>query len=445
MSFALSELPVVAAAENLSPVLPGGHLPWLAELRRTAIAAFLEQGLPHRRTEAFKYSFSALGVVGRLDFVPALIAGEATLEALPPEVPALEGHRIVLLNGSVSAQFSDQAALPAGVSVQSLAAVLAQDPQSLEGVLGGAVSYDERPFAALASGLVDDGVVVRIAAGVTLEKPIHIVSVTAPPGDAPILAQPRILVLAEANSQATLLESHVALGETETLSLPVVEITLEAGAALTHVKVRNDAAKALHVASRAVVVKAGAVYRGFALSLGGAVARDDIALTLAEPHAQGSLHGAYAARAYQHMDTTISVDHAAESCSSSQVYKGVLDQHGRGVFQGKILVRHGAQHTDGQQLHKALLLSDTAEVDVKPELKIYADDVSCSHGAACGELDDEALFYLQARGLDEATARDLLIEGFLDDVLEQLEDDSVREALMGLVRGWLDGRKEGGK
>ncbi|GAB3458692.1 Fe-S cluster assembly protein SufD [Insolitispirillum peregrinum] len=442
MSVVLSEIPVVTAATGLSPVLPGGHLPWLTGLRQAALAAFQQQGLPHRRTEAFKYSFAALGVVGKLDFVPALIAGDATLEALPAALPAFDGHKVVLLNGSYAPHLSDRAALPAGVEVQPLASLLAHQPERLEGLLGSLVQYDEQPFAALASGLVDDGVVVLLEAGTVLDRPLHIVSITLTPGDAPVMAQPRLLIKAGAGSTATILESHVALGETETLSLPVAEILVEPNARLTHLKVRNDTAKALHVASRTVKVLAGGVYQAFALSLGGAVARDDIAVELAGEQAVAHLNGAYAARDYQHMDTTIHMDHAVPNGRSSQVYKGVLADHGRGVFQGKVTVRKGAQHTDGQQLHKALLLSESAEVDVKPELKIYADDVTCSHGAACGELDDEALFYLRARGLDEATARDLLIEGFLDDVVEQVEDDAIRTVLVGLVRAWLDARQE---
>lgn len=442
MSISLSDLPVVAAAENLSPVLPGGHLPWLQALRQNAMEAFRAQGLPHRRTEAFKYTFSALGVVGRLDFVPALIAGDASLEALPSSVPAFDAHRVVLVNGSYAAQFSDRAALPEGVEVLSLAEVLAKSPERISERLGSLVSYAEQPFTALASSLVDDGVVVLLAEGVILERPLHIVSITLTPGDAPVMVQPRLLIQAGAESVATILESHVAIGATETLSLPVAEIAVERGAKLTHIKVRNDADKAIHIASRAVQVGEQAQYHAFALSLGGAVARDDLSVLLAGSYADAKLCGAYAAHGYQHMDTTITMDHAVPHCTSAQVYKGVLADHGRGVFQGKVTVRKDAQKTDGQQLHKALLLSDTAEVDVKPELKIYADDVSCSHGAACGELDDEALFYLRARGLDEATARDLLIEGFLDDVIEHVQDEAVRDVLISLVRRWLDGRRE---
>jgi Fe-S cluster assembly protein SufD len=437
MTVSVSDIPLVAAAENLSPALPGHAAPWLGALRAKGLDVLRENGMPTRRSEAFKYSFAALGAAGKHEFVPALIAGDATVETLPAAITAIAGHRVVLVNGSWSAALSDRAPLPQGVSVVSLAQELETNPASLQDRLGATLDLSLSPYAALATGLLDDGVVVRIAAGTVLEQPIHIVSLVVTPGDGPVMVQPRLLIEVGADAVVTVIESHSALPGVETLTLPVAEVTLGRGAKLTHVKIRDDHSPAFHVASRQVTVEQGASYDAFALSMGGLTARDEIHVDLVGPHAQARVNGAYACCGYQHMDTTICITHTATDCRSEQTYKGVMDDHGRGVFQGRTIVTRGAQKTDGHQLHKALLLAPTAEVNVKPELTIYADDVSCSHGAACGELDEEALFYLQARGLDEDTARSLLIEGFLDEVVDTIEAEPLRDLLSGMVHQWL--------
>jgi Fe-S cluster assembly protein SufD len=447
MTIRVSDIPLVAAAENLSPVLPGHGADWLTALRAKGLETLRQGGMPHRQSELYKYSFAALGAAGKHDFVPALIAGDATVERLPETVTALDAYRVVLVNGSWSPTLSDRGELPAGLSVQSLAALLSSDADSLKESLGAGLDLSQSPYAALATGLIDDGVVVRLAPGTVLDKPVQIVSLAVTPGDGPVMLQPRILIEVGADAVATVIETHMALPGVETLSLPVAEVTLGRGATLKHVKIRDDHSPSYHVGARQVTVGQGACYDAFAASFGGKAGRDEISVHMAEPHAEAKVNGVYALRDLQHMDTTICITHSAENCRSEQVYKGVMDDHGRGVFQGRVIVDRAAQKTDGQQLHKALLLSPTAEIDVKPELTIYADDVSCAHGAACGELDDEALFYLQARGLDEKTARSLLIEGFLDEVIDGLDSEPLRDLLTAMVHRWLSRQNltEGGR
>ena len=283
---------------------------------------------------------------------------------------------------------------------------------------------------------------ITLAAGAVVERPLHILHVVvAGEAEQPLAVQPRILVQAGAGSVATLVESHCGLGEAVTLTNGVSELLVDRGATLTHLLFQNESRAATHIWATQAVLQERAVYDSFRLSLGGRMARHDIRLTLAGDHAEGSATGAYAAGEGQHMDTTLYVDHAAPHGVSRQVYKGVLDGSGRGVFQGRIHVQRGAQKTDGHQLHKALLLSRRAEVDVKPELTIYADDVACSHGAAAGELDEDALFYLRARGIAPAEARALLIEGFLDDVVDQVRHEAGREALKARIHHWLEQRR----
>jgi Fe-S cluster assembly protein SufD len=358
-----------------------------------------------------------------------------------------EGHRLVLVNGRFSPDLSDLGALPRGVTVQSLASALDTDPAAVEPHLGRLLPLDGYPFAALNTGLLGDGLVIRVKDGALIEAPLHVIFVAHGVGeDTPVAFHPRLLVIVGKGAVATLLESHVGTNGGETLSNSVTEISVGDDAVFHHYKVQNEAATATHLAAAQVVVGAKAVYETFALSFGARLARHDIRVCLDGEGAEARVNGAYAADTGQHMDTSSYIDHALPHTTSNQTYKGVVDGSGRGVFQGRINVRRAAQGTNGHQLHKALLLSRKAEVDAKPELTIYADDVQCSHGATCGQLDEDHLFFLRARGLNEDEARGLLIEGFLDDVIDTVSNEAVRQSMRDMVHAWLierSGRKEG--
>lgn len=413
--------------------VPAGGPEWLSALRAQGLSSYEAQGLPGRRSEAWKYTRIDT-LLKKLAFVPAPPA--------PREVPegilGCAGHRLVLLNGRFAPELSDLEALPKGVTVQSLADVLGSDPAALEPHLGRFLPLEGYPFAALNTGVLADGVVIRVHDGALVETPLHVISVAQGADEGTVAFHPRLLVTVGKGAVATLLESHVGGGET--LSNTVTEISVGADAVFHHYKVQNEALAATHVAATQVVVGAKAVYEAFALSFGGRLARHDIRVCLDGEGAEARVNGAYAADSGQHMDTSSFIDHALPNGTSVQTYKGVVDGSGRGVFQGRINVRRHAQGTNGHQLHKALLLSRKAEVDTKPELTIYADDVQCSHGATCGELEEDQLFYLRARGLDEAEARGLLIEGFLDDVIDGVSSEVVRQAMRDMVHAWLLGR-----
>jgi len=223
------------------------------------------------------------------------------------------------------------------------------------------------------------------------------------------------------------------------LAQPVTDVVLEAGAVLEHYKSQQEGLEAYHIATAMVRVAERARYDSFALATGAALARNDITVSLDGPGAFCRLDGAFLARGRQHLDTTTEIIHASREASSRETYKGVLDEQGRGVFQGRIVVAPDAQKTDGHQSCKTLLLSDRAEIDTKPELEIYADDVKCSHGATAGEIDHDALFYLRARGIDADGARSMLIEAFVEEVLDEIASEPVRQGFAGVVRGWLGG------
>ena len=259
-------------------------------------------------------------------------------------------------------------------------------------------------------------------------------------GSEPVSFHPRHLIVVGVGSVATIVESHVGDGTYFTNS--VNEISVGDGAVLNHYKLQNDGSEAYHLAANLVRIGDRAVYDSFVLQVGGKLARNEVRTELGE-RVECRLNGAYLGRGEQHIDNTTFVDHAAPNSSSREVYKGVLDESARGVFQGKILVRQDSQKTDGHQLNKTLLLSQGTEIDSKPELEIYADDVKCSHGATTGELEEEQLFYLRARGINLEMARGMLVAAFVGEALAEMQVDAPRAAFQAVVDDWLERRSEG--
>lgn len=426
--------PFVRASLEAAAAAPAGT-DWLDAVRTDARRAFEAQGLPVRRTETWKYT-----ILGALKTAPFAAAPAVSLDKAPlDKALEIDAHRVVLVNGRLAPALSDQGA-PQGVEIASLADVLRTDPDSVKADLGRLMPSEGHPLAALNTAVLSDGLVVRVKRGTVVERPIHLIHVAAA-GDSPAIFHPRLLVQVGDGAVVTLVESHVGLGGAATFANGVTEITLGADAVLTHTILQNEERDAVHLAAIQAHLGEKALYDMFRLSFGARLSRADIRVAFTGPNAEARLNGAYAAGQDQHMDTTGYVDHAVPCCRSENVYKGVLDGNGRGVFQGKIHVARDAQKTDGQQLHKSLLLSREAEIDTKPELEIYADDVKCAHGAAAGALDEDALFYLMARGIAPDDARALLIEGFLDDVIDGVSNDSLRGAMLKRVHAWLEGRR----
>ncbi|WP_019645939.1 Fe-S cluster assembly protein SufD [Novispirillum itersonii] len=433
---ALSLVTVTEAAQAATPLTDAA----LTALRNEGLTAFTAHGLPTRTHERWKYT--RVSPLAEVSFIAAPATGDAdvvrTAEGQALDVPG--ALRLVLVNGRLRTDLSDAAALTqAGISVQTLSDAIAADAAAVRSGLGQALALADNPFVALNTAALSDGLVIRVAATTQASTPLHLLWITAPTAGAAVLVQPRLLVEIGRGAALTLIESQTGR-DGDSLTNRVSDITLADDARLTHISLHNDSRQARLLTALQARIQRGAVYDGFALTLGGALVRADLRVELLGPGAEARLNGAYAAGTGQHVDTTSFIDHAAPHCTSAQTLKGVLDGTGRGVFQGRVNVRRVAQKTDGHQLHKALLLSRGAEVDTKPELTIFADDVKCSHGAATGELDEDALFYLRARGLDADTARSLLIEGFLDDVVELVADEPLRDALTAKIHQWLESR-----
>jgi Fe-S cluster assembly protein SufD len=435
-------LPYAARQAAMVGRLPGADIAWLRRLREESLARVVDGGVPSPRVERWKYT--NLNALAQVEFEAAANeAGTAAAVALPRFLgDDVAVHRMVFLNGAFRRELSDLAGLPGGATIESLADVLARDPQGL------ATHFRDRKasdgLAALNTALMADGAVIRLAPETRLERPLLLVFLGGS-NERALATHPRNLIVAGAGARATVIELHAPAADAAYWSQPVTEIAIGRGACLRHYKCQQESLRAFHLAATTVRVEADGRYDSFALATGGALARNEVSVTLDGPGASCRLDGGYLGRRRQHIDTTTEIVHAKPHTTSHEAFKGVLDDQGRGVFQGRILVEKDAQKTDGQQSCRTLLLSDRAEIDTKPELEIYADDVKCSHGATVGEIEPDALFYLRARGVGETEARRMLIEAFLGDVLEDIADGSVRSGFARAVGSWLAGVTEGAR
>lgn len=426
MSIDADTLPLVAGPDPAA--LAEASPDWLAALRRPATARYRQLGLPGPRTEAWK--FTGLNAIKALQPVPA--AGPAA-GGLPAPLAAMPQAAIRVENGRL-AMLPD--ALPAGVEVASLGDAAAV-PGWVRDALGSVASIDAHPFAALNTAQFTGGVAVRIARNAMPEAPLVLALVTsAAGGDAAAIDHPRVLVVVEEGASADLVTAH--LGDGGYLANPVTEIVVGAGARLGHAILQAESPEAFHVSMTAVRLADKASYDGFVLATGARLARHEVRAELDGLHVEYAINGVYLGAGGQHHDITTFIDHARPHGTSHEMVKGVLTERARGVFQGKILVRPDAQKTDGFQMNRALLLSREAEIDSKPELEIYADDVKCSHGATVGELDDDQLFYLMARGVPRARARALLVEAYVQEAVALIGRAPVRDAFAAVASDWLD-------
>ena len=406
---------------------------WLSQRRRGGMDRFEAVGLPTPRAEAWKYT--NLRPLERFDFDRA---GVATAEvALPPSLIGDEAHRLVFVNGRFDRGRSVIHALPQGVELASLADIVATRPELVREHLGSVASADARPMVALNTAFVEDGFMLHLGRNVTLDRPIEVVFLST--GADGAAHYPRNLILAEIGACATVVEHHVGPTGAAYFANSATEVLVGDNATVRHYRLQAESDAAIHVANVAVRIGRDATYDNFVFSLGGRLSRNEIHSVLAGTGATCHLNGGYMIRGEQHADTTTVIEHAQPHGGSRETYKGVIDDSARAVFQGKIHVHRGAQKTDGYQLNRALLLSDAAEIDSKPELEIYADDVKCSHGATAGQLDEQAMFYLRSRGISVAEARGLLIQSFVGEALAEITDEVVREAFAQRTETWLKG------
>jgi Fe-S cluster assembly protein SufD len=409
---------------------------WLHRIRRSAIDRFAEVGFPTVRLEDWKYTNVA--AIAAAAFPPVLDEAPAGpgAEALEPFAFATPGPRLVFVNGRYSAKLSSPASLPSGVRVTSLAEALVTDAAVVERHLARHGDWARNGFTALSAAFAQDGAFVHLAPGTRVEEPIHLLFVAAAPA-APVLSQPRNLVVAERESRATIVEHYVAVGDDTYLTNAVTEVVAGEGAIVEHYRVQQESRRGFHVGTTEVRQARDSRFTSGSVSLGGRLARHDLNVRFDAEGASCELDGLYVVGDRQHVDNHTLIDHARPRCTSRQLYKGVLDGASRAVFNGRVIVRPDAQRTDAHQTNKNLLLSASAEVDTKPQLEIFADDVKCTHGAAVGQLGEDAVFYLRSRGLGEAAARTLLTYGFVSDVLARIAVEPLRARLDALLMARL--------
>ncbi len=411
----------LARYRGLKDHLPGARLPWLAALRDDAAAHVAAHGFPTRRVEAWKYT--DLSPVAQAGFAEPLTAVAGALTLPKPRCAA----RAVFVDGRFRADLS---ALD-GLAYR--AASVAQHLNALEDMLGALAPLAEHPMTALNTLMFEDGLFLDVPAGVDAGH-LELLSIAVDPGR-PFAFHPRHVIRLGAGAKLTLLESAIG-GSAQYLHNPVFEIDLAEGAVLTHGRAQQEGEGAFHLSMIHARIAAEARYDTMAVSAGARLTRMEIHAALTGPKASCHMNSAQLAAGRAVVDTTTALDHAAPDCASRQTCKTVLAGQARGIFQGKILVRREAQKTDGYQMNQALLLSEDAEMDSKPQLEIYADDVKCSHGATIGALDADSLFYLRSRGVPADQARSMLVQAFLHEAFEGLEDDVLREALTAAVDGW---------
>ncbi|MBP0109670.1 Fe-S cluster assembly protein SufD [Bradyrhizobium vignae] len=409
--------------------LPGS--PDVIAARREAFESYERLGLPHRRIEEWKYTDlrALVGEVLPLAAAPDAAALKRAADAVKAQ--AIAGAcKLVLVDGVFAADLSDVKALASEVTLKALREMLDKDAGLLKTASTDAV-------IALNAALATDGVVLSIADGAQLSAPVQIIHV-ATAASASAFTRSRVAV--GKGARATIIESFVAAGAKAYQVNDAVIVQIGDDADVAHIRLMDDAPDAVNVTSQFVTVGANTKLNFFNMTTGAAVSRLQGFITFSGEGSELAVNGVNLLKKTEHGDTTLVVDHAVPNCVSRETFRAVIDDRAHSVFQGRIIVRPDAQKTDGKMMTRALLLSDEAEADNKPELEIFADDVSCGHGATAGALDDSLLFYLKARGLPEKQAQALLIQAFVGEAIEQIADDGLREHVIGIAERWLEQR-----
>ncbi len=397
---------------------------WVKERREAAAKHFAAVGFPATRLEDWR--FTNVSPIAEAKW-PLAQGGFAQAAELVTSVNVPGAVRLAIVNGQFAAGLSDLSALPKGLRIASLRAGARDATDGIETHLGKVFSIATHPLAALNTAFLDDGVAIMVTKGAVVETPIHIVIVTG--GDSPVVAHPRVLIVAGENSQVRLAQTFIGAPGSTYFNNAVAEVVVGESARVELYTDQRESDQAFHVANIQAHVAAGGVFESHAFSTGARIMRHDIGIGLKGEGADCTMNGVYLADGERLMDTHTSLDHAMPHCTSHEIYKGILAGKAKAVFNGRIIVQLDAQKTDAKQTNRALLLSDEATINSNPQLEIFADDVKCTHGAAVGQLDEEALFYLQARGLTRAEARDMLLHAFAGEVIAGLKIPALREQI----------------
>ncbi|HET8649375.1 MAG TPA: Fe-S cluster assembly protein SufD [Gemmatimonadales bacterium] len=410
---------------------------WLDPIRRGAMDRFSELGLPTSHDEEWR--FTPVAPLARTEFLPAPPAELTAADLAGFAFGHPEWPRLVFVNGYFAPALSSVAELPAGVQVSALSEAFQGDGAWLEQNLTRHVPVDATAFTALNTAFLTEGAVVHVAAGVELDRPVHLLYVTTGAA-AGAVTHPRNLIVVERQARASVIESYVTLAPGSTyFTNAVTEVFSGENAWTEHTRIQRESEQAYHVGLTHVEQQRDSHYRSFTLAMGAAMSRHNLNVQLNAPNIETLMYGLYLTRGEQVADNHTTIFHSHPQCNSWEVYKGVLDGNSRGVFNGKVFVTPEAQQTDAKQTNRNLLLSDGARVDTKPQLEIFADDVKCTHGATVGRLDHQAVFYLRSRGVPDDEAQRLLTYAFAAEVVDEVALEPVRQELDRLVHARLNG------
>ncbi len=409
---------------------------WLRTLRQSAIGAFRRTGFPTTRDEEWR--FTSVAPIADTSFLPAPPAEVSAQDVAPFLVPGLDGPALVFVDGRFAPRLSTLDTQVTGATCLSLADALSKRPAALEPFLGRSASVDGRAFTALNTASFEDGAFISVADGAVIEPAIQVLFLSTLTPQ-PAISHPRLLAVLGRNSQARIVEIFASLGASLGFTNAVAEFVVGEGAGLDHCRIQRESQTAFHIGQTQYRLDRSSRMSAHAMALGGLIARTDAVAVLGGEGADCTLNGLYLGGGVQLIDNHTEIDHARPHGTSRELYKGILDGRARGVFNGRIRVRPDAQKTDSKQTNKTLLLADDAQVNTKPQLEIFANDVKCTHGATVGQLDADALFFLRARGIGLEAARGMLIRAFLTDVTNRIGLDPLRAEIERLLAARLPG------
>ena len=439
---------MITATEQLSTYLDsftefqkraaGRDLSWLRELRENAFARFCEVGFPTTHDEDWR--FTNVSAIARTPFQLARAQTLAKDELKQFRVPGAT-CQLVFVNGHFVRELSLIEKLPVGVTVNGLAEELKSNSDAVESNLGRYLNTQRDAFSALNTAFAEDGGYVHVRKGTVLETPIHLLFISTASistgSDEPLMTHPRNLIVIDREAQATIVEEYVSIGESVVFCNTATELVAGENAVVSHYMLEREHQKAFNISTLRIEQERSANVSSHSVLLGGGLVRNNVHPVLAGEGGECLINGLFIGNGRQHLDNYMLVEHASPHCSSRQFYNGILDDHAHGVFHGRIVVHKDAQKTDAKQTNRNLLLSDDAQIDTKPQLEIYADDVKCTHGATIGQIEENALFYLRSRGIDEVSARKLLLMAFAGECLDRMSASPAREHVERLIHEHL--------
>ena len=431
----------VQGFEGFKKTAPGNDLDWLESLREEAIKKFTELGFPTLKDEDWR--FTNLAPISRSSFsiLENGLDKVSASDLAPFQFEDKNITELVFVNGHFAQELSKTTELPKGVIVKNLADALESDQEILKDNLGKYADFSEEAFTALNTAFISDGGFVYIPKGTIVESPIHLLYISTG-GENPSITNPRNLIIAEDNCEANVVEHYASLSDDVYLSNVVTEIVVGENSTVGHYLIELESKKAFNVSTLRVQQARSSNIKSHSVLIGGSLVRNNVHPVLAGEGCDSLINGLFMPTKRQHIDNYMKVEHASPHCDSRQLYNGVLDGRSRGVFHGRIIVHEDAQKTDAKQTNRNLLLSDNAQIDTKPQLEIYADDVKCTHGATIGQIDENALFYLRSRGISKEASRDIIMNAFTNESLDNMSVESVREYCANLVADWFNQRKE---